>query len=96
MDDGDLITTDEAAERLKRSPAYVLRLLKQGDLVGRRIGPDTRGGRWLVSAASVAALCERWAADPPRRGRPAQGDPTPVALAKRKSRAKHLQEEPSC
>jgi hypothetical protein len=91
MDD-DLITTDVAAARLDRSAAYVLRLLKQGDLVGRRIGPDTRGGQWLISAASVAALQARWAADPPRRGRPAQGDPTPAALAQRRSRARQATE----
>lgn len=69
--DTDLITTDEAATRLGRSTAYVLRLLKQGQLEGCRIGPDTRGGQWLIHATSVSALSEHWAANPPRRGRPA-------------------------
>lgn len=88
MDD-DFITTTEAAAQLGRSMSMVNQLIKRGDLVGRRIGPDTRGGQWLISAASVAALIERWATDPPRRGRPALGEPSPAALAKRRSRAKH-------
>ena len=84
----DLITTDEAAARLERSATYVLRLRARGDLVGQRIGPDTRGGQWLISAASVDALRARWAADPPTRGRPAAGEtPSPAALAQRRSRA---------
>ncbi len=88
MDD-NLITTTEAAAQLSRSLSMINQLIKRGELIGRRIGPDTRGGRWLVSAASVAALVARWADDPPRRGRPAQGAPSASALAKRKSRAKH-------
>lgn len=88
MSNDDLITTDVAAERLARSPAYVLRLVKQGDLVGQRIGPDTRGGQWLVSAASVAALKAQWAVSPPRRGRPPAGaTPSAAALAQRRIRA---------
>lgn len=95
MDLDDWIELPEAATRLDRHPTQVRKLAASGDLVARRIGPAGRGGRWLISAASVAALQARWAADPPRRGRPAQGDPTPVALAKRKSRAKHETEEVS-
>jgi hypothetical protein len=91
----DLITTNDAATRLARSPAYVLQLLKRGDLVGQRIGPESRGGQWLVSVASVAALAARWTADPPRRGRPAQAKPTPDALARCRNLA-HQTEERSC
>jgi len=92
MDD-DLITTTEAAERLDRSAVYVLRLLNRGDLAGRRIGPDTRGGQWLVRAASAAALRARWAASPPRRGRPAEAAPSESTLAKRRSRARQTEEQ---
>ena len=88
MDD-NLITTTEAAAQLSRSLSMINQLIKRGELIGRRIGPDTRGGRWLVSAASVAALVSRWADAPPRRGRPTQVTPSASALAKRKSRAKH-------
>ncbi len=72
--DADLITTEVAAARLERSAAYVLRLLKQGALQGQRIGPDSRGGQWLIRASSVEALARRWEATPPRRGRPTEGD----------------------
>lgn len=83
----NLITTHVAAERLGRSPVYVLRLLKQGDLQGQRIGPDSRGGQWLISAHSVDALAQRWAAEPPRRGRPPAGaTPSPEALPQRRAR----------
>lgn len=95
MEDTDLITTAEAAAQLGRSAAYVLNLLKRGDLAGRRIGPDTRGGQWLVSAASVAALAAQWAASPPRRGRPAEAAPSESTLAKRRSRARQEAEVPS-
>lgn len=86
-EEDDLITTDVAAERLDRSTAYVLRLLKQGDLTGQLVGPPGRG-QWLVSAASVAALAARWDANPPRRGRPAAAAPSESTLAKRRSRAR--------
>jgi hypothetical protein len=88
MDLDDWIELPDAANRLDRHPTQVRKLAAAGELEARRIGPAGRGGRWLVSAASVEALRQRWAADPPRRGRPATGDPTPAALAKRKSRAK--------
>lgn len=89
----DLITTDVAAERLGRSVERVRVLIKQGDLIGRRIGPATRGGQWLVSAASVAALRAQWARNPPKAGRPAaSSEPTPLALAQRRSRARRKAE----
>ncbi|NNJ13705.1 helix-turn-helix domain-containing protein [Chloroflexales bacterium ZM16-3] len=91
-DDTDLITTTDAAAQLGRSMSTINQLIKRGDLVGRRIGPDTRGGQWLVSAASVAALAARWAANPPRRGRPAAAAPSESTLAKRRSRARQTEE----
>lgn len=95
MNDTDLITTTEAAVHLGRSMSTINQLIKRGDLVGRRIGPNTRGGQWLVSAASVAMLAARWAASPPRRGRPAIAAPSESTQAKRRSRAKQTAEEVS-
>ncbi len=89
MMEDDWIELIDAANRLDRHPTQVRKLAAAGGLVTRRIGPVGRGGRWLVSAASVAALVARWADAPPRRGRPTQGAPSVSALAKRKSRAKH-------
>ncbi len=80
------LTTDEAAVRLERSRNMVLKLLAAGELRGRRLGPATRGGQWLVEAASVTELLARWAVDPPHVGRPASADPSPAALAQRRSR----------
>jgi len=85
MDD---MTPAEAAELLDRSANYILLLLKRGDLIGRRLGPATRGGRWLIDARSVHALKAQWDAQPPQRGRPADDAPSPVAAAKRRSRAR--------
>jgi excisionase family DNA binding protein len=89
----DLITTTEAAERLERSPRYVLQLINRGELEVRRIGPKTRGGQWLVSVASIDALLERWETDPPRRGRPADKTPSVSALARRRSRERQSEEQ---
>lgn len=79
----------EAAARLQRHPTLVRKLVADGTLIAQRLGPTGRGGRWMVSAASVAALAAQWAAQPPRRGRPADAEPSPGALATRRSRAKH-------
>lgn len=88
MDQVTEITPAEAAEQLGRSHNYVLKLLDSGELAGRRIGPASRGGRWLVDAADVARLKAEWEHNPPRRGRPAATEPSAAALAKRRSRAR--------
>ena len=82
----DEITPEEAAARLGRKPRRVRQLLDNGELEGRRIGPDSRGGRWLVSVASVERLLAQWAADPPKPGRKQVTAPSAQTLAKRKSR----------
>jgi hypothetical protein len=84
----DGLTPAEAGAILKRSPAYVIRLIARGDLTARRTGPADRRGHWLIDAASVRALKAQWDAAPPQRGRPADSAPTPSAAAKRRSRAR--------
>ncbi len=68
MMEDDWIELIDAANRLDRHPTQVRKLAAAGGLVTRRIGPVGRGGRWLVSAASVAALVARWADAPPGAG----------------------------
>lgn len=63
------VTVPEAADQLGVTPAYVRRLIAQGDLAARRIGPDTRGGQWLITADDVVQLARRRAQNPPQRGR---------------------------
>ncbi len=82
-----LLTPAEAAAILARSPRTVLKLLARGTLHGRRLGPPSRGGRWLVDAASVWALKAAWDAQPPTPGRPSLAIPSAAAHAKRRSRA---------
>jgi len=81
----DEVTPAEAGAILERHPSYIPRLVARGDLIGRRLGPDTRGGRWLIDAASVYALKQRWDAMPPQRGRPADLRAPSTASAKRRS-----------
>lgn len=86
-------STEEASTRLERTERTVRMLIERGDLHAERLGPAGRGGRWLVSAASVESLRAAWAVQPPRRGRPLVGDtPTPSALSKRRSRAQQKEQ----
>lgn len=68
------LTVPDAARQLGVTPAYLRRLIAAGDLPARRIGPDTRGGQWLLDAADVQRLAARRGQHPPRRGRPARGE----------------------
>ena len=88
MSEPNDMTPADAGAILDRHPSYILLLVKRGDLAARRLGPDTRGGRWLIDAASVAALKAQWDANPPQRGRPADVAPSASAVAKRRSRAR--------
>lgn len=49
----DMLTAAEAGQRLRRSPAFVRRLIKSGRLRAVRM---TEPGHWLVYADSVCAL----------------------------------------
>lgn len=89
----DELTPKEAARILGRSPAYVIRLAERGELAGRRIGPESRGGRWLIDRASVAALQVRWETHPPQPGRRPVSDPSPTTVAKRRSRTRATKSE---
>ena len=51
-----LVNLEEARRLLGLGRNEFLRLLKRGEIKGRRIGP--RGGRWLFSVKDL----ERWAA----------------------------------
>ncbi len=68
------ITTGEAAEQLGLSESRVRGLLGndavRAQLHIKRLGPDTRGGQWLIAADSIAALATARLANPPRVGRP--------------------------
>lgn len=81
------LTTQEVADLLGVSIPYVHTLRKDKRLEARR----PRGGQWLYDPSSVAALRAEWAASPPRRGRPALANPSPSALAKRRSRARQAE-----
>jgi excisionase family DNA binding protein len=50
----ELLTVEEAAARLKMHPVTVRRLLRDGQLPGRKVG--TR--QWRVSAAALKAYVE--------------------------------------
>jgi hypothetical protein len=64
-----MLTTLEAAALLQRTPRQILNLIERGLLSGSRLGPSTRGGRWMVTGESVEELKERWAVEPPKPGR---------------------------
>jgi excisionase family DNA binding protein len=87
------ISTEEAATRLGKSEQIIRRLAEQGTLAADRLGPAGRGGRWMISAASVEALRAEWEKNPPRRGRPTAADPSAAALAKRRSRERQQKDE---
>jgi hypothetical protein len=92
----DWLTTSEAAATLEVREQTIRSWLSnptmRAKLELRRIGPDTRGGQWLISAASVARIQAERAANPPRAGRPRTDTPSPMAVAKRRSRARHTKE----
>jgi hypothetical protein len=64
-----MLTTLEAAALLQRTPRQVLNLIGAGLLEGSRLGPPTRGGRWMVTGESVERLQKRWTVEPPKPGR---------------------------
>ena len=82
------LTTQEVADLLGVSARYVRTLRTEGQVQAR----PTSGGQWLYDAASVEALHAQWAETPPRRGRKAVADPSPAALAQRRSRARRAEE----
>ncbi|MDR3739312.1 MAG: helix-turn-helix domain-containing protein [Terracidiphilus sp.] len=53
MDD-ELLTVEEAAARLKMHPVTVRRMLRAGQLPGRKVGAR----QWRVSAAALRAYIE--------------------------------------
>lgn len=69
-----LLTTQQAATILGVHPRRIIQLIKAGELDGERFGPDTRGGRWMVSRESVERLKEERDKHPPVGGWP-QGKP---------------------
>jgi excisionase family DNA binding protein len=78
------LTTQEVADLLGVSPRYVRALREGGRLTARR----PVGGQWLYDAARVEALRVQWAETPPMRGRKPSVNPSPAALAQRRSRAR--------
>ncbi len=50
----ELLTVEQAAERLQMHPDTVRRLLREGQLPGRKIGPR----RWRISAAALQKYIE--------------------------------------
>jgi len=50
----ELLTVDQAAERLQMHPDTVRRLLREGQLPGRKIGAR----QWRVSASALKAYVE--------------------------------------
>lgn len=58
----DPISVDEAAEILAISTTHVTRLLREGQLLGRKMSPRL----WIVSAKSV----KHFAKNRPKLGRP--------------------------
>lgn len=66
------MTTTEAAAVLNRSSRQIINLIHKGELQGRRFGPDTRGGRWMVDQRSVERLKAKWEREPPKPGRQAK------------------------
>jgi excisionase family DNA binding protein len=52
--DDELLTVDEAAGRLKMHPVTVRRLLRDGQIPGRKIGAR----QWRISAAVLRAYVE--------------------------------------
>jgi excisionase family DNA binding protein len=50
----ELLTVEQAAERLQMHPDTVRRLLREGQLPGRKFGPR----QWRISAAALRAYIE--------------------------------------
>jgi excisionase family DNA binding protein len=59
----EVLTVEEAAERLRFSTKTILTWIKQGKLPAHRIGSG-KGARWRIPAAAVARLMR--AEEPPR------------------------------
>lgn len=64
------MTTEDAAGELGKTTRRILQYIKDGDLDAIRIGPTSRGGRWLVSRVSVAELKAQHTHKPPKAGYP--------------------------
>ena len=50
----ELLTVEEAADRIKMHPVTIRRLLREGQLPGRKVGVR----QWRISAASLKAFME--------------------------------------
>jgi excisionase family DNA binding protein len=60
-----MLTVSQAADILGISPRRVLQLIATRRIKATRIGPDSRGGQWLISRAALKRVAER-----PGPGRP--------------------------
>ena len=59
----ELLTVEQAAERLQMHPDTVRRLLRGGQLPGRKLGPR----QWRVSADALRAYMEGSATGDPKK-----------------------------
>lgn len=77
----ELISAADAAERLGVSKRRVIALIN-ADNPALRLPAAKIGSQYVIRAKDLEAVRER------RAGRPEQTDPSPAALAKRRSRAR--------
>ena len=63
MDD-ELLTVEEAAARLKMHPVTVRRMLRDGQIPGRKVGARN----WRVSTAALKAFMEGGGQKPAAKG----------------------------
>ncbi len=59
MDSGDLLTVADAAVRLERSTEQVRRYLREGRLIGRRMG-----GQWFIQQDVLSAFSQTMREEP--------------------------------
>jgi hypothetical protein len=71
-----LLNVSETAKALRRSTEQVRRYLREGTLVGRRIG-----GQWFIDRADAAAFQARQRAGSDFMSRLAAADPDPLGQA---------------
>jgi excisionase family DNA binding protein len=72
--DGELLSTDQVAERMNVTREHVSDLLRSGKLVGQKIGRD-----WIINSNDIPSEEER-----PKRGRPSKKASTKAPVPAKK------------
>jgi excisionase family DNA binding protein len=55
----NLLTPQQVADALGITPRRVLQLINNGTIKATRIGPDSRGGVWIIDENEVKKASER-------------------------------------